>query len=71
MPTLDALRELKDGGLIFTNFLDFDTEFGHRRDVPGYARCLEMFDARLPELFAEMRPGDVAVITADHGNDPA
>ncbi len=68
--TLDALRELKDGGLIFTNFLDFDTEFGHRRDVPGYAHCLEMFDARLPELFAEMRPGDLAVITADHGNDP-
>jgi phosphopentomutase len=68
--TLDALRELKDGGLIFTNFLDFDTDFGHRRDVPGYAHCLETFDAMLPELFALMRPGDVGVITADHGNDP-
>ena len=62
--------DLADGGLIFTNFLDFDTEFGHRRDVAGYAHCLEMFDARLPELFASMRPGDIAVITADHGNDP-
>lgn len=69
--TLDALRELPDGGLIFTNFLDFDTDFGHRRDVPGYAHCLESFDARLPELFAAMRLGDLAVITADHGNDPA
>jgi len=68
--TLDALRKLPDGGLIFTNFLDFDTDFGHRRDVPGYAHCLETFDARLPELFALMRPGDVGVITADHGNDP-
>lgn len=68
--TLDVLRRLPDGGLIFTNFLDFDTEFGHRRDVPGYAHCLETFDARLPELFAELRPGDLAVITADHGNDP-
>jgi phosphopentomutase len=68
--TLEALRGLPDGGLIFPNFLDFDTDFGHRRDVPGYAHCLETFDARLPELFAEMRPGDVAVITADHGNDP-
>ncbi|HUZ91430.1 MAG TPA: phosphopentomutase [Methylocella sp.] len=68
--TLDALRELPEGGLIFTNFLDFDTDFGHRRDVPGYAHCLETIDARLPELFALMRPGDVAVISADHGNDP-
>lgn len=68
--TLEALRELPDGGMIFTNFVDFDTDFGHRRDIPGYAHCLENFDARLPELFAAMRPGDAAVITADHGNDP-
>jgi phosphopentomutase len=68
--TRDALRGLPDGGMIFTNFLDFDTDFGHRRDVPGYAHCLETFDARLPELLDEMRPGDVGVITADHGNDP-
>jgi phosphopentomutase len=69
--TLEALQDLPDGGMIFTNFLDFDTDFGHRRDVPGYARCLEQFDARLPELFALMRPGDITVITADHGNDPS
>src|ERR1700730_1228837 len=68
--TLEALQDLPDGGMIFTNFLDFDTDFGHRRDVPGYAHCLEQFDARLPELFALMRPGDVVIITADHGNDP-
>ncbi len=68
--TLDALTKLPDGGLIFTNFLDFDTDFGHRRDVPGYAHCLETFDARLPELFAVMQRGDIAVITADHGTDP-
>ncbi|HUB63746.1 MAG TPA: phosphopentomutase [Methylocella sp.] len=68
--TLEALETLPDGGLIFTNFLDFDTDFGHRRDVAGYAHCLETFDARLPELFARLRPGDVAVITADHGTDP-
>ncbi|QBR70729.1 phosphopentomutase [Beijerinckiaceae bacterium] len=68
--TLEALRGLADGGLIFTNFVDFDTDFGHRRDVAGYAHCLETFDARLPELFASMRPGDIAVISADHGNDP-
>jgi phosphopentomutase len=68
--TLEALHDLPDGGLIFANFLDFDTEFGHRRDIAGYAHCLEAFDARLPELRAAMRPGDLAVISADHGNDP-
>lgn len=67
---LDALRGLDDGGLVFANFVDFDTDFGHRRDIAGYAHCLESFDARLPELFAAMRPGDIAVISADHGNDP-
>ena len=68
--TLAALDRLRDGGLIFANFVDFDTDFGHRRDVPGYAACLEAFDARLPEIIARLRPGDLAVITADHGNDP-
>ncbi|WP_026608600.1 phosphopentomutase [Methylocapsa acidiphila] len=68
--TLESLRALPDGGLIFTNFVDLDTEFGHRRDIAGYARCLERFDARLPELLAAMQPGDLAVISADHGTDP-
>jgi phosphopentomutase len=67
---LRALAEARDGALIFVNLVDFDTEFGHRRDVPGYAACLEAFDARLPEIAAAMRADDFCVITADHGNDP-
>ncbi|MEM7653718.1 MAG: phosphopentomutase [Pseudomonadota bacterium] len=68
--TLAALDRAKDGALIFSNFVDFDQSFGHRRDVAGYAAALEAFDARLPELEAKMLPGDMAVITADHGCDP-
>ncbi|KNY20618.1 phosphopentomutase [Methylobacterium sp. ARG-1] len=67
---LDALTDLPEGGLIFVNLVDFDTEHGHRRDVPGYAAELEAFDARVPEILAALQPGDLAVITADHGNDP-
>jgi phosphopentomutase len=67
---LQAVPGLGEGGLLFANFVDFDSEFGHRRDVPGYAACLEAFDARLPELVALLRPGDLVVFTADHGNDP-
>ena len=68
-----ALREfasLGDGGLVFANLVDFDTEAGHRRDVPLYAALLEKFDARVPEIVAALRPGDLCLITADHGNDP-
>jgi phosphopentomutase len=68
--TLTALEGVGDGGLIFVNLVDFDTEYGHRRDVAGYAACLESFDARLPQLQAAMRAQDYCVITADHGNDP-
>ncbi len=68
--TLEALDMATDGALIFTNFVDFDTEFGHRRDPGGYAGALEEFDARLPELIAKLRDDDLLVITADHGNDP-
>jgi phosphopentomutase len=68
--TLKALSETADGGLLFANLVDFDTEYGHRRDVPGYAACLEAFDARLPEIAAAMRADDFCVLTADHGNDP-
>jgi phosphopentomutase len=68
--TLTALRETAEGALIFVNLVDFDSEYGHRRDVAGYAACLEAFDARLPEIAAAMRPDDFCVITADHGNDP-
>ena len=67
---LEAWRDLPDGGFCFVNLVDFDTEFGHRRDVPGYAAALEAFDAMVPSLEAALRPGDLAILTADHGNDP-
>jgi len=67
---IDALADLPDGGLVFVNLVDFDTEHGHRRDVPGYAAELETFDARVPAILAALKPDDLAVITADHGNDP-
>jgi phosphopentomutase len=57
-------------GMIFSNLVDFDMLYGHRRDVEGYARALEHFDARLPEIEAAMREGDLFIIAADHGNDP-
>ena len=68
---LEAWDGLPDGGFCFVNLVDFDTEFGHRRDIPGYAAALEAFDRRLPHIEAALRPGDIAVITADHGNDPS
>jgi phosphopentomutase len=68
--TLQAAALAQDGDLVFTNFIDFDQIYGHRRDVAGYAACLEGFDARLPEFFAVLRPGDLVILTADHGNDP-
>ena len=63
-------RRPRRAGLIFVNLVDFDTEWGHRRDVPGYAACLEAFDARLGAIEEAMQPTDYCVITADHGNDP-
>ncbi|MCM0021873.1 MAG: phosphopentomutase [Tagaea sp.] len=68
--TMEALREAPGGALVMTNFVDFDSLYGHRRDVPGYAHALAAFDAWLPALRAAMRPGDAAVLTADHGCDP-
>lgn len=68
--TLEAMEMAADRAFIMTNFVDFDTEYGHRRDVPGYAAALELFDARLPEIIAAMRHDDLLVLTADHGNDP-
>jgi phosphopentomutase len=67
---LASFGSLPAGGLCFVNLVDFDTEFGHRRDVAGYAAALEAFDARLPEIHGALGPGDLCVITADHGNDP-
>ncbi len=67
---LEALAEVPQGGLIVTNLVDFDSDYGHRRDVAGYAACLEAFDARLPAIRAALRPDDLLIVTADHGNDP-
>jgi phosphopentomutase len=68
--TLAAMATAPPGSLVFTNFVDFDSSYGHRRDVPGYAHALEAFDARLPALEAMLLPGDVVMIAADHGCDP-
>jgi phosphopentomutase len=68
--TLAQMDMPRDNQLIFTNFVDFDSAYGHRRDVAGYASALEYFDQRLPELLAKMNAGDVLIITADHGCDP-
>ena len=58
-------------GLIFTNLVDFDTQYGHRNDIDGYARNLERFDVRLGQLLPTLRETDLLLVTADHGNDPA
>ncbi|HVK90073.1 MAG TPA: phosphopentomutase [Mycoplana sp.] len=68
--TLQAMDEAKDGDLVFTNFVDFDMLYGHRRDVAGYAAALEAFDRRLPEVDRKLHAGDLVVLTADHGCDP-
>jgi phosphopentomutase len=59
------------GSLTFANFVEFDSLYGHRRDVSGYARALEWFDARVGQFLAQLQPGDLALFTADHGNDPS
>ena len=68
--TLDAMQTAGDESIIFTNFVDFDMLYGHRRDVEGYAAALEYFDARLPELLELMQDDDLLVLCADHGCDP-
>ncbi len=68
--TLQALSDAPDRSIVFTNFVDFDMLYGHRRDVDGYAEALEYFDSRLPELYDRMKDDDVLVICADHGCDP-
>ena len=67
--TISAIENDK-ASLVFTNLVDFDMHFGHRRDVVGYAKCLEAFDAKLPEIMLKMKEDDILIITADHGNDP-
>ena len=67
--TINALKA-DTHGLIFSNLVDFDMLYGHRRDTEGYAKALEHFDSRLPEIFSAMRDDDLLILTADHGNDP-
>ncbi|MDA7424934.1 phosphopentomutase [Thalassococcus lentus] len=64
------VRYAEEGSLTFANFVEFDSLYGHRRDVSGYARHLEWFDAKLGRLLMQLRVGDMMLITADHGNDP-
>jgi phosphopentomutase len=67
--TIDLIRE-SDADFIFTNLVDFDSKYGHRNDVVGYAKALETFDGELAELLKQMRADDLLFITADHGCDP-
>jgi len=69
--TLEAFAGAPDRSIVFTNFVDFDMLYGHRRDIKGYAAALEYFDGRLPELLEAMRGGDLLIVCADHGCDPA
>ncbi|WP_127346028.1 phosphopentomutase [Pseudidiomarina mangrovi] len=68
--TLTQLKEAPDNSIIFTNLVDFDSDYGHRRDVSGYAAALELFDQLLPQLKAAMQADDMLILTADHGCDP-
>lgn len=68
--TLEGINELPDGGFLFTNFVDFDSKYGHRRDVVGYGEGLKYIDGRLPEVEKLLQPDDLVIITADHGCDP-
>ncbi|MCH9695478.1 MAG: phosphopentomutase [Gammaproteobacteria bacterium] len=68
--TLEAMQDAGDRSIVFTNFVDFDMLYGHRRDVEGYAAALEYFDARLPEILEQLQDDDLLVLCADHGCDP-
>lgn len=68
--TIEHLKSAANNSLIFTNLVNFDQDYGHRRDAIGYAQALESFDQRLPEIYAQMNKGDILFLTADHGCDP-
>ena len=67
----EAVETAEEGSLTFANFVEFDSLYGHRRDISGYARALEWFDAAIGKILPRLRAGDVMVLTADHGNDPS
>ena len=66
----DLVSDAVEGSLTFANFVEFDSQYGHRRDVSGYARHLEWFDRKIGSMMARLGPDDIMVFTADHGNDP-
>ena len=68
--TIEVAKNNDFIGLCFVNLVEFDSEFGHRRDVEGYAKCIEIFDTQLKDLINELKDDDLLLITADHGNDP-
>lgn len=68
--TIDQVKNLDFTGLCFVNLVEFDSEYGHRRNPVGYARALEAFDKRIGQMVGEMKEDDLLLITADHGNDP-
>lgn len=69
--TIEEIKNSKNAKLIFTNLVDFDMLYGHRNNVEGYAKALEYFDNKLPEIVEAMNEDDLLIITADHGNDPS
>ncbi|MBY4838391.1 phosphopentomutase [Pantoea sp. DY-5] len=69
--TIEQMKKAPDTSIVFTNFVDFDSTWGHRRDIAGYAGGLELFDRRLPELMELVKEGDILILTADHGCDPS
>jgi phosphopentomutase len=71
MTRVEEALDHRESGLIFVNLVDFDTQYGHRNDVAGYAANLERFDARLAAVLPKLRSSDLLVVTADHGNDPS
>ncbi|OZB05543.1 MAG: phosphopentomutase [Idiomarina sp. 34-48-12] len=68
--TIEQIQQAPEHSIIFTNLVDFDSDYGHRRDVSGYAAALEQFDQLLPALMSSLKPGDMLILTADHGCDP-
>ena len=66
-----VMDEAEEGSLTFANFVEFDSLYGHRRDISGYARALEWFDREIGLMLQKLRPGDLMLLTADHGNDPS
>ncbi|WP_170560907.1 phosphopentomutase [Ruegeria atlantica] len=67
----DLVEEAEEGSLTFANFVEFDSLYGHRRDISGYASALEWFDREIGKILNKLRPGDMMLLTADHGNDPS